>query len=280
MSEQMTTQTRNEVQDGYFDCVIVSAKRADSEKALKHFVVSIGVRVADDPDAEAYWGNLPLCFGVGEPWKFYDRNAKANVERPATQEDTTAAWEFARKCFPDWAKYCDELDENAGLKAAIEWFGSEASKAVICHCKLTNRDGQDAQGNAKRKHYASFWEPKKGVTVADDDNTRFANALAASGIVIGRKVAKAAKASGAPVPAAKKPAPAPATRKAPPKPASKVYRYDDVWAVYEKFQKRVDPDGSNYWNRVAEITGKDAADWESFTNEDWRKCVEAFTQDF
>lgn len=267
--------TYNEVEDGVYDCVIVSAKRADGEKAIKHFIVSLGIRKADDEDAAAYWCNLPLCFGEGETWNFFDSVRKINAARPATVADTTAAWEHARKCFPDWAKYCDELDEEAGLKAAIEWFGSDASKEVVVRAKLTNRDGEDAKGNPTRKHYASIYEAKTGVVVDDDDNTRFEKALAASGVMIGRKAAKAArekeKVEGEERKKAVPPSPA---KKNPPKPGK--FTSDDSWKAYEEGQKKVDPDGTHYWDRVAEITGKDAADWETFTSEDWRKCCDAF----
>lgn len=273
--------TRNVVADGFYDCVVTGVRRQEKhfgKDCTMHLILSIGVRPESDDNAEIFYAELPVIFTVGKPWDFYDRAANKSVNRPCTSKDVAEAWEYAEKVFPAWAKHNAELPDGATTRDSIAWF--DGCRETKVRAKLVNRlwSSGDKSGVA---HDATLYAANSQTNVSDSFDMAFDKSLQASGIKIG----KAAKKATAPAKPDSKPAvkpSAPAAKPNPPKPAApaKTYTSDDSWNAYEENQKKVDPNGDKYWERVAEVTGKDAADWESFTSADWEKCVREFGMPF
>lgn len=287
--------TKHNVTDGTYDCILTGyVKRQEKswgKDCSKHFILSIAVRPADDEDAETYFAELPLVYKVGEDFGFYDKQTNKSVVRKATSADTSAAIDYAKKVFPAWSEYIEQLPDNATMKDAFAWFTDGHCKDSPCRAKLTNRQYEDKNTHETKIAHDAILYAAGGAVSLDDFDKDFGASLKASGFKIGTKVKKAVKAAATAqtatvtsAPAAKSSAPKPPTPPAPPTAPSadpnKEYTGEDSWNAYEKNCTKNDPDGSKYWGLVKQLTGKEPADYASFTSEDWKKCIDAWEGNF
>ena len=284
MSEE---NTKHNVADGTYDCVLTGyVKRQEKswgKDCSKHFILSVAIRPADDEDAEAYFAELPLVYKVGEDFGFYDKATNKNVVRKATSADTAAAIDYAKKLFPAWSEYIEQLPDNATMKDAFAWFTDGACKDSPCRAKLTNRKYEDRNTRETKIAHDATLYAAGGIVSLDDFDKDFGSSLKASGFKIGTKVKKAVKAvvaASAPTPSPKPPTP-PAPPAAPSAPTTKKeLTNDDSWAAYEKNCIKNDPNGDKYWDLVKKITGKDPSEYDKFTSEDWKKCIDTWEGNF
>ena len=302
---------RHNVADRTYDCVLTGyVKRQEKtwgKDCSKHFILSVAVRPADDEDAEAYFAELPLVYKVGEDFGFYDKATNRNVVRKATSADTSAAIDYAKKVFPAWAEFIEQLPDNATMKDAFVWFTDGACKGSPCRAKLTNREYEDRNTHEMKIAHDAVLYAAGGNVSLDDFDKDFGASLKASGFKIGKiakKVLKDCVSAKKLIKKAKdleydsvkanneaKEATETALesfeelRKVvpniPPIPRNEEnYTGEDSWNAYEKNCIKNDPNGAKYWSLVSEVVGKDSADYESFTSDDWKKCVETWEGNF
>lgn len=272
-------ENRNPVPAGVYDCRLVSATRSQKKNFTSHFVLSLRL-IPQDSGVESpceYFAELPLVYAANVECGFYDKETNTNVRRKATTEDTKKAIEYAKKCIPEWAEYIAGLPDDAPFATAFEWF-NDIPDGVIVRANVKAPREYDG----KLYYEATIYE--RGGAGAVTDANDFMAVFGKSLKVAGFKVGGGAKAANAPKPSA--PAASPAAPKPPKppaptaKPGPKKYTHEEAWEAYQRFCLADDPNGANYWPRVEVITGKTAANYKNFTDEDWRKCIEDFTSDF
>lgn len=274
-------ENRNPVPAGVYDCRLVSATRSQKKNVASHFVLSLRI-IPQDSGVESpceYFAELPLVYAANVECGFYDKETNTNVKRKATTADTMKAIEYAKKCIPEWADYIAGLPDDAPFATAFEWF-NDIPDGVIVRANVKAPRKYDG----KLYYEATIYERGGvgAVTDADDFMAVFGKSLKAAGFKVGGgdSVAKTAKPSApAASPSAPKP-PTPSVTKIVRKPIVKKYTHEEAWEAYQKFCLAEDPNGANYWPRVEAITGKTAANYKDFTDEDWRKCVEDFASNF
>ena len=284
MSEAIT---RHNVADGTYDCILTGyVKRQEKswgKDCSKHFILSVAVRPAYDEDAETYFAELPLVYKVGEQFGFYDKAMNKNVVRSVTSADTAQAIDYAKKVFPAWAEFVEQLPDNATMKDAFAWFTDGTCNGAECRAKLTNREYEDKNTHETKIAHDAVLYAAGGAVSLDDFDMAFGASLKASGFKIGSKVKKAAKtASVASAATTTKPRLRPPTPPAPPSAPSvdKEYTGEDSWNAYEKNCIKNDPSGSKYWGLVKQVTCKEPSDYASFTSEDWKKCIDTWEGNF
>lgn len=267
---------------GAYNCEFVSASRSKRVRAAKHMVLNIRLRPTDCgiPPAEVceYFAELPLFFRNGEEYAFYDRDKGVSVTRKCTSEDTAAAWEYARKCFPEWAKYLDNLPDSASFAEAVAWF-DEPPAGIIVRAGIKDvRTYTGGDGMEYQSWDASIYEFGSSAAVIGDANAlndEFGKMFAASKARMGARK-PAAKPSAAVARPSPKPSPKPSPSPAPA--AEPKTTGDDAWNTYENgdWGMTYGLDGYIYWGIVEKIVGKPRADYEKFTGFDWEKCVKEF----
>ena len=274
-------ENRNPVPAGVYDCRLVSATRSQKKNLASHFVLSLRI-IPQDSGVESpceYFAELPLVYAANIECGFYDKETNTNVKRKATTADTMKAIEYAKKCIPEWADYIAGLPDDAPFATAFEWF-NDIPDGVIVRANVKAPREYDG----KLYYEATIYERGGvgAVTDAGDFMSAFGKSLKAAGFKVG------GGAGGAKVDAAKKPTapaaspsvPKPPKPPAAAKPGPKKYTHEEAWEAYQKFCLAEDPNGANYWPRVERITGKTAANYKDFTDEDWRKCIEDFSSNF
>lgn len=265
MKNEDSTEKRNEVPSSeVYNCVLTGFakknERVFGRDATQHLILSIGVAPEGVENAETYYADVPLIYTPGLDWEFYDPAKRGMVTRKTVSNDTLNALEYARKCFPDWAEYCDSLPED-DFKSAIAWFGSETSRGARARAKLVNETYTGRDGNSKRAHRATCYEVKQLSVVNDDFDAQFGKALKASGVKIGKAKSIAAK---------------PKAPAAPDVPAAKGATREEVWDFYSVTLVRTDPNGAKFYPRCAEIIGKPVETWDTWTAAEWGKCLAEF----
>lgn len=282
MAEEATQKQYHEVPNGFYDCVLTGwGKRTDKSygrDATPHYIVTVGLRKADDPDAQMFFAEIPLVFKVGLEWGFWNDQTEMNEVRKTTAKDTADAIEYARKCFPAWAEFVDALPEGTKPSVALGWFGSDASVGATCRAKLKNRS-YEVDGEAKVAHEARVYEVKSFSVMTDDFDATFSNALTAAKVKFG-KAAKSAAQSKAKTAAKSAPvapsAPAAPSDGAPSLPPPRVFTNDDAWKAYADHRLGHGYTKEQYWGEVAKAVGKPASAYKTYTSKDWEKCVAAF----
>jgi len=269
MNEPTTNYTP--VTDGFHDCKIVFARRAEKHygKDIKGHVVFELKLVATDTDTEnpaAYRAELPLLIVPCFEWEFFDETAKKGVWRKATAADTKAVIEYAQKCFPAWKEYCDALPDGSD-EAAFSWFtNQEMVKDVTVRAKLTRgapytgSDGLEHE-NLNARIYAPF---ESKPIMAKGESRQIANALKAAGVKLFGKP-KAVKESVEPMP---------------PKPKASVKTVnqarEEAFAKYQEFFSS-DTTGTGFYPKCAEILKRDMNTWESWTVAEWETITKDLT---
>lgn len=271
---------KNAVPKGVYSCRFAGATRSGKVNHTDHFIMSVrliptecGVENPCD-----YFAELPLIYKPGAEFGFYNRETNTNVRRKCTSQDTAAAWEYARRCFPAWSEHLDQLPATASYADALSWF-DEPHDDISVRANIR----EPREYNGKYYYEATIYEARGGKTLIDSDedfNAEFGKSLKAAGIKFGGAVTPA-KAQTPPATAtaaaAKKPAPpAPKLAAKPPKPSPAVsiekLMQDAVECYPAKYDD--DPAGAKYWQRLADVIGSEPRLYETWTVADWTKIVE------
>ena len=269
-------ENRNPVPAGVYDCRLVSATRSQKKNFTSHFVLSLRL-IPQDSGVESpceYFAELPLVYAANVECGFYDKETNTNVKRKATTADTMKAIEYAKKCIPEWADYIAGLPDDSPFATAFEWF-NDVPDGVIVRANVKAPREYDG----KLYYEATVYErvgASSAVSDANDFMSSFGKSLKAAGFKVGGGTATAKKTSKA-AKEIKHPAP-PSDNSIQAK--SKTYTSEDAWESYQKNRISEDPNGANYWPSVERIVGKPTSQWQSYTSDDWCKCVEAFAMPF
>lgn len=268
----MADNTYTPVTDGFHDCKIVFAKRAEKHygKEIKGHVVFEMKLVATDTDVEnpaAYKAEFAILLTPGFEWDFYNEKLGRREWRKATAADTKATLDYAIKCFPAWKTYCDGLDEGSN-EAAFAWFADRSlTDGVTVRAKLTNAGSYTGNDGLEHERlnariYAPFEQKPK---VANDEAAQISKALKAAGVKLFGKP-KSASATATPSKPTMPPPPA--------KPSVDKLR-EEAFAVYQSIFTD-DKTGACFYPKCAEIIGSDVNTWESWSADDWTKIKQTF----
>ena len=275
--------TYTPVADGYHDCRIAFCKRAEKHygrEIKNHIVFEFRLVPTDCPDVEnpaSYRAEFPVMLIPGFEWDFFDEKTGRGVWRPVKVEDTTDALEYAKKCFPAWAEYCEELTDD-GEDLAFAWFADkDRTEPVRVRAKLKNAgtytgtDGNEYP-DLKAKIIAPF-EVKP--IVAEGESAQIAKALKAAGVKLFGKTS-AAKPTANAKPTAPKP-PKPVT---PPKPKKTIDQAREEAVTAYCANHADDPQCAKFYERAAEALKRDINSWESWTVKDWEEITKVFEMPF
>lgn len=216
-----------------------------------HLVIRI---YGSDAAGNDYEDVIPVMLQDGKPWEFTRGN-----EREVTEDDQRECVKRIQEIFPT-------LGVEFTGESIRKFLAALAAGGVTANAKIDGKTYTDKEG----KDHANMHLCKPGKAFATDwlDN-------------LGKAVAKTAPKM-PPKTAPKKTAakPKPPAPKMPPKPAKTVDQLrEEALAAYEK-TRTDDPSGERYYERAAEIVGKDVYSWESWDAADWTKIVEAFEMPF
>ena len=263
---------------GVYNCAFVSASRSSKKNRATHFVLNVRLRPTDcgiPLDAVCdYFAELPLCYKTGSEYGFYNPEMRMNEVRKTTVKDTEAALEYARKCFPAWAEYIDNLPETANFADAFAWF-DEAHEGLIVRAAIKDvRSYTGTDGMEHQSFDATIFESRPAGHIVEDADAfedDFGKTLKAAGIKFGAKKPTASVAAPA---VAKAPAIAPAPKKSEAATVATATR-DEAWAAfYAKNATRGDDWCAQAFDNMCTATNK--GEYKDDSPEFYGKCLAAF----